>query len=76
MLIIRLFWFTYGSLLSQYRFCAVGVGLGAAHGIKYGKGVVPMVMAGVAGSFADLVYGYTVACSKEAQQYNASTKDS
>ena len=58
------------SLLSQYQFCVGGVGLGAAYAIKKSKGPMPMMMAGVAGTFADLVYGYVVACSKQVETYN------
>jgi hypothetical protein len=52
-------------MLSQYRGCVAGVGLGAAYGIKYSKGALPMVASGVAGSLADLVYGYFFACNRE-----------
>ena len=58
--------------MSQYRFCAGGVGLGAAYGIKYSKGVVPMALSGIAGTAADMIYGYMVACSKEREEYNKS----
>jgi len=61
------------SLLSQYSFCAGGVGLGAAYGIKYSKGVVPMAVSGVVGTMADMAYGYIVACSKEVEIYNKSS---
>jgi len=57
------------SLLSQYRFCTAGVGLGAAYGIRSKTGIMPMVAGGVAGTLADLVYGYTVACVDEVEQY-------
>jgi len=60
-------------LLSQYSFCAGGVGLGAAYGIKYSKGVVPMAVSGVVGTMADMAYGYIVACSKEVEIYNKSS---
>mmetsp|Transcript_15063 Transcript_15063/g.22560 ORF Transcript_15063/g.22560 Transcript_15063/m.22560 type:complete len:92 (-) Transcript_15063:456-731(-) len=56
-------------LLSQYRFCAGGVLGGAAYGIKAKKGVVPMVIAGVAGTVSDLVYGYVKACKGEVVEY-------
>jgi len=56
-------------LLSQYSFCAGGVGLGAAYGIRYSKGVVPMAVSGVVGTMADMIYGYVVACSKEVEAY-------
>ena len=62
-------YFTICSLLSQYRFCAGGVLGGAAYGIKAKKGVVPMVIAGVAGTFSDLVYGYMEACKDEVDVY-------
>jgi hypothetical protein len=52
------------SLLSQYRFCAAGVGLGTAYGLKYKKGVIPMIAAGAIGTSADMVYGYLVACAE------------
>ncbi len=57
------------SILSQYRFCAGGVGLGAAYAIKHSKGMMPMAIAGVAGTFGDLVYGYYSACAKEVDRY-------
>ena len=57
------------SLLSQYRFCTGGVGLGVAYGIRYKKGALPMVAGGVAGTVADLIYGYTVACKQQAEEY-------
>jgi hypothetical protein len=57
------------SLLSQYRFCAGGVGLGAAYAIRMKKGAMPMVVAGAVGSVADLVYGYSVACFQQVQDY-------
>jgi hypothetical protein len=57
------------SLLSQYRFCAGGVGLGAAYAMKYSKGPMPMVAAGVTGTMADMIYGYVSACQKEAQRF-------
>lgn len=63
-------------LLSQYAFCAGGVLGGAAYGIKAKKGLLPMVAAGVAGSVADLVYGYVVACEKEAKIYQDSSAKS
>jgi hypothetical protein len=62
-------YFTKCSLLSQYRFCTGGVLGGAAYGIKAKKGVVPMVIAGVAGTFSDLVYGYMEACKDEVDVY-------
>ena len=57
------------SLLSQYKFCVAGVGLGAAYGIRMKKGPAPMIVAGLAGSFADIIYGYTIACQDEVQAY-------
>ena len=62
------------SILSQYRFCAGGVGLGAAYAIKNSKGPLPMVAAGVAGTVGDLIYGYYQACSKEVEEYEKSLK--
>ena len=61
------------SLLSQYSFCAGGVLGGAAYGMKMKKGMLPMVAAGVAGSVADLVYGYVSACEKEVKNYEQSS---
>eukprot|EP00551_Chaetoceros_affinis_P006586 CAMPEP_0203666130 /NCGR_PEP_ID=MMETSP0090-20130426/3215_1 /ASSEMBLY_ACC=CAM_ASM_001088 /TAXON_ID=426623 /ORGANISM="Chaetoceros affinis, Strain CCMP159" /LENGTH=85 /DNA_ID=CAMNT_0050529915 /DNA_START=53 /DNA_END=310 /DNA_ORIENTATION=- len=60
-------------ILSQYRFCAGGVGLGAAYAIKYSKGPMPMAMAGVAGTVGDLIYGYYEACKIEADRYERET---
>jgi hypothetical protein len=59
-------------LLSQWKFCAGGVGLGAAYAIKKSKGPIPMVAAGVAGTLGDLMYGYFVACSEEGKLYESS----
>ncbi len=51
------------SLLSQYRLCAAGIGLGTAYSLRYKKGLVPMVAAGAIGTTADMVYGYLVECA-------------
>jgi hypothetical protein len=56
------------SLLSQYRFFAGGIGLGAAYAMRYKKGVAPMIVAGLGGSMADIVYGYMVACQDHVQR--------
>lgn len=56
-------------LLSQYRLCAGGVLAGAAYGIKYRKGIMPMVAAGVSGSVADLIYGYLQSCKNEVEAF-------
>ena len=61
------------SILSQYNLCAAGVLGGAAYGIKYKKGVVPMVVAGVTGSVADAIYGYVKACEIEVEAYRKSS---
>eukprot|EP00429_Kryptoperidinium_foliaceum_P005585 CAMPEP_0176020756 /NCGR_PEP_ID=MMETSP0120_2-20121206/10063_1 /TAXON_ID=160619 /ORGANISM="Kryptoperidinium foliaceum, Strain CCMP 1326" /LENGTH=95 /DNA_ID=CAMNT_0017353859 /DNA_START=222 /DNA_END=506 /DNA_ORIENTATION=- len=50
-------------LLSQYRFCAAGVGLGTAYALKYKKGIIPMVAAGAIGTSADMLYGLFVECA-------------
>ena len=42
-----------------------GIGLGAAYGVHTRKGVAPMMVAGVAGSVADLVYGYYFVCRRD-----------
>jgi hypothetical protein len=52
------------SLLSQYRLCAAGIGLGTAYSLRYKKGLVPMVAAGAIGTTADMVYGYLVECAE------------
>lgn len=62
------------SLLSQYRFCASGVGLGAAYAIKNSKGLLPMVVTGAGGTLADLIYGYYTACAKEVGDYERSLR--
>mmetsp|Transcript_33985 Transcript_33985/g.38676 ORF Transcript_33985/g.38676 Transcript_33985/m.38676 type:complete len:91 (-) Transcript_33985:1024-1296(-) len=51
-------------LLSQFWFFGGGVGLGLAGSLKLKKGPAPMIIGGVAGSLADLIYGYTVACKE------------
>mmetsp|Transcript_34380 Transcript_34380/g.79361 ORF Transcript_34380/g.79361 Transcript_34380/m.79361 type:complete len:87 (+) Transcript_34380:127-387(+) len=56
-------------LLSQYRFCMAGVGIGVAHGIRSKKGAMPMVVGGLLGSVADLFYGYSVACKNQVEDY-------
>jgi hypothetical protein len=62
------------SLLSQYRLCAGGVLAGAAYGIKYRKGIMPMVAAGISGSLADLIYGYLEACKNEVDAFKKETE--
>ena len=57
------------SLFAQYKFCVAGVGLGAAYGIRLKKGPAPMIIAGLGGSLADIIYGYTMACQDEVQAY-------
>jgi hypothetical protein len=57
-------------LLSQYRLCISGLGLGTAYGLKYSKGKLPMVVGGVAGSLGDFLYGYYVACVQHSPQTN------
>jgi hypothetical protein len=73
-LLLTLINFTSISLLSQWRFCAGGIGLGAAYAIKKSKGPLPMVAAGVGGTVFDLFYGYFEACSKEATEYEKMSK--
>ena len=34
-----------------------------------------MIVAGLGGSLADLIYGYTVECQKEVQAYNNQPKE-
>mmetsp|Transcript_14945 Transcript_14945/g.21137 ORF Transcript_14945/g.21137 Transcript_14945/m.21137 type:complete len:94 (+) Transcript_14945:291-572(+) len=63
-------------LLKQFYFCGGGVGLGAAYGIKRRAGAMPMVIGGLAGTAADFIYGYTVACKDEAQNYEKSKSSS
>ena len=38
--------------------------------MKYSKGPMPMVAAGVTGTMADLIYGYVSACQKEVERFN------
>lgn len=68
-------YYCYNSLLSQYQFCAAGVGLGTAYAIKTNKkgaqGMLGPIIGGAVGSVADLVYGYTVACVTEREKYFA-----
>jgi hypothetical protein len=52
------------SLLSRYRFCAAGVGLGIAYTLRYKKGFVPMLAAGAVGTSVDMIYGYLVECAE------------
>lgn len=42
-------------MLSQYRLCAAGIGLGTAYALKYKKGLAPMIAAGAVGTSADMV---------------------
>ena len=53
----------FNSLLSQYRLCAAGIGLGTAYSLKYKKGLAPMIAAGAVGTTADMVYAYLVECA-------------
>jgi hypothetical protein len=52
------------SLLSQYRFCAAGIGLGTAYALRYKRGVIPMMAAGAMGTTVDMAYGYLVECAQ------------
>lgn len=56
------------SLLSQFRFCAAGVGLGTAYTLRYKKGFVPMLAAGAVGTSVDMIYGYLVECAEFREQ--------
>lgn len=51
------------SLLDQFPFFVGGAGLGTAYAL-YGKrgNIMPLLVGGMVGSVADLVYGYTVKC--------------
>ena len=62
------------SLFSQYRFCLAAALMGGAFGLKYKKGAMPLFVAGAAGTAADFVYGYSVACAKERDTYNEEKK--
>jgi hypothetical protein len=57
------------SLLSQYQFCAGGTISGVLYGMKFPTGrlgrYTPFLVGGIAGSLADLMYGYNVACIRE-----------
>mmetsp|Transcript_3640 Transcript_3640/g.5023 ORF Transcript_3640/g.5023 Transcript_3640/m.5023 type:complete len:95 (-) Transcript_3640:135-419(-) len=60
-------------ILSQYRLCAAGLGLGTAYGLKYSKrALIPMAVGGVVGTVSDYMYGYMIACSKEVEVYRQS----
>jgi hypothetical protein len=63
------------SLLSQYQFCVGGIVSGAAYGIKFPTGrfgrYTPFLVGGIAGTMADLIYGYNVACIKEVEAERA-----
>jgi hypothetical protein len=69
---------TFGSVLSQYRFCVAGVGLGVAYGLKFPTGklgrYLPLFGGGASGSLSDVVYAYNVACVQEAQAYEQARK--
>eukprot|EP00590_Aulacoseira_subarctica_P006797 CAMPEP_0172415004 /NCGR_PEP_ID=MMETSP1064-20121228/1571_1 /TAXON_ID=202472 /ORGANISM="Aulacoseira subarctica , Strain CCAP 1002/5" /LENGTH=94 /DNA_ID=CAMNT_0013151895 /DNA_START=16 /DNA_END=300 /DNA_ORIENTATION=+ len=58
-------------LLSQYQFCVGGTLAGAAYGVKFPTGRIgrygPFILGGVAGTLADIVYAYNVACVKEVE---------
>ena len=54
-LLTIIFYWNQFSLLSQYRLCAAGLGLGTAYSLKYKKGLVPMIAAGAVGTTADMV---------------------
>jgi hypothetical protein len=57
------------SLLSQYQFCVGGTISGVLYGMKFPTGrfgrYTPFLVGGIAGSLADLMYGYNVACIRE-----------
>lgn len=57
-------WRFESSLFSQYAFTVAGVTSGTGYALykKPKNGVGAMVVAGVAGSLADLAYGWTIAC--------------
>ncbi|KAI2496387.1 hypothetical protein MHU86_18123 [Fragilaria crotonensis] len=57
-------------MFSQYQFFVAGVGLGGAYAIHLKKGPAPMILAGLGGSLADLVYGYAIACQDEVRAYH------
>lgn len=59
-------------LLAQYKLCASGLAIGVAYSLKTKKGIIPVVGLGVAGTMADLVYGYTVECKRQVQEYDNS----
>lgn len=62
-------------LFSQYRFFVAGIGLGTAYHLHSKAGPAPMIVAGLGGSLADLIYGYTVECQKEVEAYNNQPKE-
>lgn len=66
------------SVLSQYRFCVAGVGLGAAYGIKFPHGKYgkfsPFLVGGITGTMADMLYAYNVTCIEELQRYRNRSK--
>jgi hypothetical protein len=68
-LVFFLILFQTFSLLSQYQFCVGGTISGAVYGIKFPAGrfgrYTPFLVGGIAGSVADLMYGYNVACIRE-----------
>jgi hypothetical protein len=64
------------SLLSQYRFCAAGIGLGTAYALRYKKGLLPMAVAGAMGTSVDMIYGYLVECAEFRQPSSPSSSSS
>jgi len=56
------------SLLDQFPFFLGGAGLGTAYALKTKSGnIMPLLIGGMAGSVADLVYGYTVKCVNQVE---------
>ncbi len=58
------------SVFFQVMFCFSGVVAGTIYGLRLPKkSMLPMALGGAVGSASDMVYGYTVACSKEAEAW-------
>ena len=56
------------SLLSQFPFFLGGASLGTAYAVRSKtKNYMPLLVGGMAGTVADLVYGYTVKCINEVE---------
>jgi hypothetical protein len=64
------------SLFSQYPFFLGGIGVGTLHTLSSKtKSFMPVLVGGMAGTVADLVYGYTVVCVTQVEATKKENKE-